>query len=260
MTKQHFDINKLRVAAPCSVGWAAMKGDDRRRLCDLCQLNVYNLSDMTAGEAHKFIAESEGRICGRFYKRADGTVLTKDCPVGFRADLKRVTRFAGAALTAVLAMFSFSFGQKTDENSVAASKVKILRIVDPARESALTGQLFDVHGAVIPGVEITLTGKDGNQIKTSTNEDGRYLISPVAKGVYYLKVESAYGFKGIEIKNIEINEYEKSELDIELAVDGKIEVVGLLGIDVDDVVTAEGIRQLPVNGRPLEPLPVNKKP
>ena len=43
MNKQTFDINKLRIASPCPVGWETMKGDARTRHCDLCQLNVYNV-------------------------------------------------------------------------------------------------------------------------------------------------------------------------------------------------------------------------
>jgi hypothetical protein len=37
-----------------------------------------------------------GRLCVRFYKRADGTVLTKDCPVGWQALKKRISKTATA--------------------------------------------------------------------------------------------------------------------------------------------------------------------
>src|SRR5215203_982280 len=120
MTKQTFDINKLRVAAPCSVSWEAMTGDERARHCDSCQLNVYNISEMTRAEAEDLITGREGRLCIRLYKRADGTVLTKDCPVGLRAYQKRIARFAGAALATVLGLFSVSFGQKDDKKAVDA--------------------------------------------------------------------------------------------------------------------------------------------
>ena len=57
-----------------------MCGTDRVRRCDACGLLVYNLSAMTVGEALALIQETEGRRCVRFYRRADGTVLTRDCP------------------------------------------------------------------------------------------------------------------------------------------------------------------------------------
>jgi hypothetical protein len=59
-----------------------MDGDDRVRFCDECELNVYNLVSMTEAEALELIAESEGRPCVRMYQREDGTVITRDCPVG----------------------------------------------------------------------------------------------------------------------------------------------------------------------------------
>src|SRR5262245_30988553 len=106
MRSSNFDVNELRVASPCSVGWENMSGDERQRHCDLCELNVYNLSGMTAREVDRLITDREGRLCIRMFRRADGTVITRDCPVGLRAVRKRVATFAGAAITAVLGLFS----------------------------------------------------------------------------------------------------------------------------------------------------------
>ena len=73
-------LRHVRVARPCSADWSAMEGTDRARHCALCRLTVYNLSEMTADEARAFVEGAEGRTCVRFYRRADGTVLTRDCP------------------------------------------------------------------------------------------------------------------------------------------------------------------------------------
>ncbi len=59
-----------------------MKGTDGVRHCALCNLNVYNLSWMTTEESEKLLSEASGRLCVRYFKREDGTILTKDCPVG----------------------------------------------------------------------------------------------------------------------------------------------------------------------------------
>src|SRR5258706_13383034 len=120
MTDKKFDVNSLRVASPCSVGWETMTGDERTRHCQLCSLNVYNVSALATAEIENLILTHEGRLCIRMYRRADGTVLTKDCPVGLRAIQRRATRFAGAALAAILGLFSISFGQKEDKNSTNA--------------------------------------------------------------------------------------------------------------------------------------------
>jgi hypothetical protein len=82
-------LNNLKIAAPCKAEWHDMRGDDRVRFCDSCSKNVYNLSDLTAGEAVALIQEAEGHICMRLYRRSDGTVLTADCPVGLRYALRR---------------------------------------------------------------------------------------------------------------------------------------------------------------------------
>jgi hypothetical protein len=93
---------KLSVASPCKREWSAMRGDDRVRFCGDCKLNVYNLSAMTHDEAQKLIAEREGKICARFFTRPDGTVLTKDCPVG----VTRKRRAFGFSIAAIIALFA----------------------------------------------------------------------------------------------------------------------------------------------------------
>lgn len=57
-----------------------MKGDERRRFCGQCRLHVYNVSVMTRADAAEFVAHAEGRVCVRYYRRVDGTILTRDCP------------------------------------------------------------------------------------------------------------------------------------------------------------------------------------
>lgn len=98
-------LNNLRIAAPCPADWNQMAGTDRVRFCDQCKLNVYNLSSMTRGEAERLVAQAEGRLCVRFYRRADGSVLTDNCPVGLRLIKRRLSRMAGAVASLVLSFF-----------------------------------------------------------------------------------------------------------------------------------------------------------
>ncbi len=83
-------LDSIGVARPCGADWNGMKGDDRVRFCQLCQLSVYNLSGMTRAEAEALVKGREGRTCVRFFRRADGTVLTQDCPVGLAAVKRKV--------------------------------------------------------------------------------------------------------------------------------------------------------------------------
>jgi hypothetical protein len=99
--KQPCTLDQVTVASPCQASWDDMRGDDRARFCRHCKLNVYNLSDMSRDEAEAFVRHSEGRTCVRFYRRHDGTMLTRDCPVGLRAVRHRFAR-AAAALAGIL--------------------------------------------------------------------------------------------------------------------------------------------------------------
>jgi hypothetical protein len=98
-------LDSIKVASPCSANWDEMIGNDRKRFCGQCKLNVYNLSGMTRQEAENLFMNAEGRICARFFRRSDGTVLTKDCPVGWKAAKRRMskiwTAFASVVVTAV---------------------------------------------------------------------------------------------------------------------------------------------------------------
>src|SRR5262245_25347801 len=73
-------LAKLRLAWPCQERWADMVGDDRVRVCDRCDRPVFDLSAMTAAQAEAVLGTHGIKPCVRFYRRADGTVKTADCP------------------------------------------------------------------------------------------------------------------------------------------------------------------------------------
>ncbi len=79
-------LDQIRIASPCHVDWNLMTGDDRTRFCKSCQLSVHNVEGLTQMEAENLLLQSAGgkTVCLRLRRRADGTILTKDCPVGLR--------------------------------------------------------------------------------------------------------------------------------------------------------------------------------
>ena len=95
-------LDRIRLASPCTVSWDSMTGDDKVRHCGQCRLNVYNLSELSVTEADALIREKEGRLCAWFYKRADGTILTRDCPEGLAAAKRRIARLGGIAAAMAL--------------------------------------------------------------------------------------------------------------------------------------------------------------
>jgi hypothetical protein len=96
----------VRVAAPCKADWNQMMGDERARFCGACSLNVYNLSAMTRSEAETLIARSEGRLCVKFYRRRDGSIITRDCPVGLHAIRRRVSYVAKAVCSMMFGLLA----------------------------------------------------------------------------------------------------------------------------------------------------------
>ncbi|HEX7665791.1 MAG TPA: hypothetical protein VF407_14795, partial [Polyangiaceae bacterium] len=91
-------LAKLRVATPCSADWDQMPGDENVRYCGSCKKNVYNLSALTSREAEALLREKEGDLCATYFERADGTILTSDCPTAVRA---KWAKRAGAAAVLV---------------------------------------------------------------------------------------------------------------------------------------------------------------
>jgi hypothetical protein len=97
-------LDRITIASPCTASWDDMRGDDRIRHCAHCKLNVHNLSAMTRDEAEGVLTRlAAGRVCAQFYRRADGTILTQDCPVGL-ARIRAATRRALVRVAAIVGL------------------------------------------------------------------------------------------------------------------------------------------------------------
>lgn len=105
-------LDRVKVASPCPVAWESMTGGERVRHCDQCNLKVFNISDMTRAEAEAFLADAAGikanggRVCAGFWKRADGTILTRDCPVGLAAARAALARRLSRIAAGLALLFS----------------------------------------------------------------------------------------------------------------------------------------------------------
>jgi hypothetical protein len=141
-------LDEVRVAAPCGVSWDDMIGTNRVRYCHHCRLNVYNLSAMSRADAETLIQGREGQLCVRFYRRADGTMIAQDCPVGRQAGrwaLHRGWVLLTASLASVLAVF---FGVSVVASSGRSQPVRkivpfsgLLQMFSPSPE------ILDAHPA-----------------------------------------------------------------------------------------------------------------
>jgi hypothetical protein len=229
MNEQKFDINRLRVASPCSMGWENMAGDERKRFCASCELHVYNISEMTRTEVRALVGRSPGGICGRIYRRFDGTVITRDCPTGVRALRKRAARFAGAALSAMLGLFSASMAQTTQTTAQKDGAAKPVAEAEPKSEKRslspdkriLEGAVTDLQGNFIAGAEIMIYPKNSgksdlkNIINAKTDGSGKYIFDGMAADTYLIEANLP-GYASSEIREITIADGEQITLDIKL--------------------------------------------
>lgn len=102
--KMTINVDEIRIASPCHARWNDMNGDERARFCGQCSKHVFNLSAMTRVEIETLVREKEGKFCGRFHRRADGTMLTADCPSRLRRMRERLARLGGALCALVLSV------------------------------------------------------------------------------------------------------------------------------------------------------------
>ena len=126
MTNFKIENLEFEIASPCHEEWNKMSGDDKCRFCDSCEKKVYDLSSMSTKEVLKLVQGPEV-ICGKIYKREDGTILTEDCPIGIdqiRTYVKRrqylMALYCGILLMVSVISASISYG---DENNRLMGKV-----------------------------------------------------------------------------------------------------------------------------------------
>jgi hypothetical protein len=132
MQSRRFHLEVLDVREPCTEDWSRMRGDERTRFCATCANDVHDLSKMTSDEAEALLSRAEGRVCVRFYRRADGTVTTLDCaPQRFEALRRRTRRALAFAAAMVVSTVSavLGLGLTTGETPTPAQRVE--RWIDP---------------------------------------------------------------------------------------------------------------------------------
>jgi hypothetical protein len=236
MKTKTISLDHIQVAKPCPASWEEMNGNDSIRFCGLCQLNVYNLSNLTKTEAEKLITQTEGRLCVKFYQRADGTVLTQDCPVGLRAVRKQVSKIAATAFSTLLSLFTsnstvrLAFAQdlKLDQ-----SKPTIKRTDSPFTSSSIEGNVIDVLQSVISGAQVTLINQQTKrELVTKTSDIGRFKFQGLEVGEYTIKAISP-GFKPLIFSGIKLDANEVIDMGMKLEVGEELIGIVVVGEKIE---------------------------
>ena len=220
MAQKEKSLDRLYVSSPCNADWETMPGDERVRFCNQCHLNVYNISALTRKQAEKLIAETEGRLCAKLYRRADGTIITRDCPIGIRGIKRRISRVANAALGAVLGIFAnqTSVWAADGHENCKHYTARIIRLQRTQTAALILGTIYTELKDGILDAKVSIVNEETKREYTSiTNSEGKYRFSSLPAGSYSIVVESR-GFAVFRKKAIKINEDEALQLDITMQV------------------------------------------
>ena len=104
-------LDQIRIASPCPMSWDDLERteSEKARFCGQCRKNVYDIAQMSRPEAELFLQQVAvnmpgGTACLQIFRRADGTILTDDCPVGLKKvrNLWRRVRLTAASVIALL--------------------------------------------------------------------------------------------------------------------------------------------------------------
>lgn len=207
-------LPQLRVASPCLADWDKMVGDDRVRYCDQCKLSVYNFSAMSSSEIEQLLSRRTGRVCGRLYQRSDGTILTKDCPVGFLVKVSYASRIAGAALAAMMSAVSAS-AQSPSESLSSIQSV--------AGTAGVKLTIVDATGAVIPRASIVISDQTGARVlHGQSDEFGTYKTLDLKSGSWKITVyESGFARQEMSI-TLRDQEILQSIVTLQVAIMGEV--------------------------------------
>jgi hypothetical protein len=121
--------------------------------------------------------------------------------------------------------------------------------------ASLTGVVADATGAVIPGVEVSLTRTDtGAQSTFVTDDQGRYSFPNLTPGVYELRAMMT-GFKEYVQTGIELAINAKARLNVTLQIGEVTETVQVMGsasqLNFDNATREEGISPDTLHKLPL---------
>jgi hypothetical protein len=204
----------VRIASPCTANWDSMVGDDRARHCPQCQRDVFNFSEMSAAEVERIVLEREGRLCARFYRRADGKMLTKDCSAGVQVVMQRVSRLASAALAAVMstspAVAARTFAHGPALLQIQAAKAPAILFVE------------DVNGARVADAGVTLVDeKTGKKFEGRTDGSGELRLAEVPGGNYEITIV-ANGFQTQTQNQVALPAREPLRFQLKVAIMGEV--------------------------------------
>ena len=185
-------LDSVKIPIPCNEKWENMIGDSRKRFCLGCQKDVYNLSSMSQREAVKFAAKNEGKVCIRYSKLSDGSLLTTGFPL-HQISPRRVAIAAGV-IAASASLSIVSYGQNKSIPSQPINNIVKKDDKGSLKQSQISFTIEDRTKAVVPDAKVVLTNKNTHkETVTLSNQDGIAQFFLLERGSYDISV-SCCGF------------------------------------------------------------------
>jgi hypothetical protein len=233
-----------------------MTGNQQVRFCRHCSRHVNNLSEMTRKQALELVARSRGRVCVRYYARADGRVLTTGASHKQLHQIKRrASHLATGAFTAVLSLASGVAAQTSAPAEQSASSIMEraaasdnARPVVDLRNATLTATIADPAQAVIPGALLTLINQKTGQEQTGvSNSEGQFRFQNLEAGTYTLRAAAGQGFANSESQGITVASGEEQTVVVEAGVNtDTVELGGVMVFTAEEpLVIAASENDLP---------------
>jgi hypothetical protein len=174
-----------------------MSGDDLIRFCAQCNHHVYNFSKMTVGQIESLLRAKEGRMCVRFERMPDGSIITRQEPKQLSFLQPRLLSAAGATLVTALSLNATTPAQtpvNTESRALIQSGSAAVKAPDRAPSQDTGAKLlvtaFDPYEALIARAKVSIINESTERAQTGfTSEEGQYQSTLLEAGSYTIKIE-----------------------------------------------------------------------
>src|SRR5207302_4164606 len=121
---------------------------------------------------------------------------------------------------------------------------------------SIEGTVTDSSGGVVPGAEVKVTGTDTGLVRSATTNDlGAYSLTELPGGMYSVAV-SKTGYKGANLKGVQVTVGASQRVDAKLATGSATEVV-TVNADVPLVESASNTMGGTIDELQLKEIPIN---
>lgn len=179
-------LDQIKIASPCPMSWDDLERteSEKARFCGQCQKKVYDIAQMSRPEAELFLQQVAvnmpgGAACLQIYCRADGTILTDDCPVGLKR-VRNLWRRVRLTAASVIALLVGALPVQAGDGPGCAAKDGKSAKTQGAGTAAGNKKLVPLLGSPAP---LPVSGSIRGEMTAPVNWEERALVVPELKSL-----------------------------------------------------------------------------